>query len=126
MTSVVITSVSPKAGPVASQVTVSGAGFGTTQGTSTISFNNTAATVSTWGDTQIVATVPSGATTGAVKVVKGGVNSNIDVVFSVGAVALSRDFGNGDDLGSDVCETRTFRVLQKPDILISYRHPAAA
>jgi RHS repeat-associated protein len=80
--------VSPNAGAVNTQVTVSGTGFGSTQGT--ISFNNVAATsISSWNNTQIIANVPTGATTGAVKVVAGGVASNTTVGFTVGAVAVN-------------------------------------
>ena len=86
--SIIVNSVSPSAGPVGTQVTVSGAGFGTTQGS--ISFNNTAATaITSWSDSQIVATVPSGATTGAVKVVSGGISSNTSVSYAVGTVLVS-------------------------------------
>ena len=88
--SVIVGSVAPSAGPIGTQVTVNGSGFGATQGTSTISFNNTAATsISSWTDTQIVATIPAGATTGAVKVVNGGVSSNTSVNFTIGAVVVS-------------------------------------
>ncbi len=87
--SFVINSVSPLAGPTGTQVTVSGFGFGASQGSSTISFNGSAATVSSWSDAQIIATVPSGATTGAVTVVKSGTTSNSNVSFTVGAVAVN-------------------------------------
>src|SRR5262249_44685815 len=51
--SVVVNSVSPKAGPTGTQVTISGSGFGASQGT--LTFNNTAATsISSWSDAQIV------------------------------------------------------------------------
>src|SRR5262249_8746258 len=83
-----VQSVSPSAGPVTTQGTVSGLGFGASPGT--LSFNNTAATsITSWSDTQIVAAVPTGATSGAVKVVSGGVPSNTTVSFAVSTVLVT-------------------------------------
>ena len=88
--SVNVFSVTPKVGPIGTQVTVSGAGFGSSQGSSTLSFNGTTATsVSSWSDTQIVATVPTGTTSGYVQVVKSGLSSNTDVNFAVGTVLVN-------------------------------------
>jgi hypothetical protein len=81
-----ITSISPTSGPVGTSVTITGANFGSTQGTSTVTFNGTAATPSSWSDTSIVAPVPSGATTGPVVVTVGGVASN-GVSFTVTVVS---------------------------------------
>jgi hypothetical protein len=77
-----ITSLSPTSGPVGGSVTISGANFGTTQGTSTVTFNGTVATPTSWGATSIVVPVPVGATTGNVIVTVGGLVSNV-VAFSV-------------------------------------------
>jgi hypothetical protein len=57
-------------------VTISGANFGATQGSSTVTFNGTTATPTSWSATSIVAPVPAGATTGNVVVTVGGVASN--------------------------------------------------
>src|SRR5438132_1527720 len=78
-----IISLTPDSGPVGTQVQISGSGFGLTQGTSTVTFNGTSATASSWSDTQITATVPTAATTGAVKVTVGGIGSNTNVFFTV-------------------------------------------
>src|SRR5246500_2499497 len=56
--------------------------FGSTQGTSTVTFNGTAATVTSWSATSIATSVPTGATTGNVVVTVGGVASN-GVSFTV-------------------------------------------
>ncbi len=64
----VITSLSPASGSVATSVTVAGANFGSTQGTSTLTFNGTPASPSSWSATSILASVPSGATTGNIVV----------------------------------------------------------
>jgi hypothetical protein len=71
-----ITSLNPTAGPIGSPVTISGANFGATQGTSTVSFNGIAATPTSWNATTIVVPVPVGATTGNVVVTVGGQASN--------------------------------------------------
>lgn len=72
-----ITSLSPTSGPVGTSVTITGSAFGTTQGNSTVKFNGTTATtITSWSATSIVATVPSGATTGNVVVRVSNSNSN--------------------------------------------------
>jgi hypothetical protein len=71
-----ITSLSPVSGPVGTSVTISGANFGASQGTSAVTFNGTSATATSWSATSIVAPVPAGATTGNVVVIVGGVASN--------------------------------------------------
>ena len=77
-----ITSLSPVSGPVGTPVTIAGANFGTTQGTSTVTFNGMPATPTSWNATSITAPVPGGATTGNVVVTVGGRASNA-VSFSV-------------------------------------------
>jgi IPT/TIG domain len=54
-----IVSISPTSGPTGTLVTITGANFGSAQGSSTVSFASTVAAVSSWSDTQIQATVPS-------------------------------------------------------------------
>jgi RHS repeat-associated protein len=64
-------------------VTITGTNFGSTQGSSTVKFNGTAATsITSWGSTSIVAKVPTGATTGNVVVTVSGASSN-GVSFTV-------------------------------------------
>src|SRR5882762_3303863 len=73
----------PVNGPVGTSITIVGNYFGSTQGSSTLTFNGTVGTPTSWSNTQIVAPVPSGATTGPVVVTVGGVASN-HVNFTVG------------------------------------------
>src|SRR5438477_12557964 len=77
-----ITSLNPTSGVLGTPVTITGANFGATQGTSTVTFSGTAATPTSWSATSIVAPVPTGATTGNVVVTVGGVASN-GVSFTV-------------------------------------------
>ena len=55
---------------------------GSTQGSSTVKFNGTAGTPTSWNATSIVVPVPSGATTGDVVVTVSGTASN-GVAFTV-------------------------------------------
>ena len=71
-----ITSLSVSSGPVGAAVTITGTGFGSSQGTGTVAFNGTNATVTTWSATSIAVTVPAAATTGNVVVNASGVASN--------------------------------------------------
>ncbi len=69
---------SPYSGAPGAVVTIFGSGFGATQGSSsTVTFNGTLATTSSWSDTQIVATVPDAATTGQVVVTVNGQSSPV-------------------------------------------------
>jgi len=77
-----ITSLSPVAGPVGTAVTITGSNFGATQGSSTVTFNGTAATATAWNAGSISTSVPLGAKTGNVVVTAGGTASN-GVSFTV-------------------------------------------
>jgi hypothetical protein len=71
-----ITSLSPTAGTVGTSVTITGTSFGAAQGTSTVTFNGTAATPTTWNNTSIVVPVPNTATSGNVVVTVSNLASN--------------------------------------------------
>jgi YD repeat-containing protein len=78
-----ITSLNPNSGAIGASVTITGSAFGSTQGSSTVTFNGTrATTISSWSTSSIVAIVPSGATTGNVVVTVAGKASN-GVSFTV-------------------------------------------
>ena len=71
-----ITNLNPASGAVGTPVTITGTNFGSTQGTSTVTFNGTTATPTSWNATTITVPVPTGATTGNVIVTVGGGASN--------------------------------------------------
>lgn len=73
----------PNSGPAGTSVTISGSGFGPSQGT--ITFNGVSVTPTTWSDTQIVA--PAGTVSGPVIVTVGGQASN-GVPFTVSSAAV--------------------------------------
>ena len=77
-----ISGLNPTSGPFATPVTISGANFGSTQGTSTVVFNSTPASPTSWSASSITVPVPNGATTGSVAVSVAGVSSN-GVIFTV-------------------------------------------
>ncbi len=83
-----IASLNPTSGPAGTSVTILGANFGATQGTSTVKFNGTNAAPTSWGTTSITVPVPAGATSGGVVVTVGGVASNT-VNFTVTTPAPS-------------------------------------
>ncbi len=78
----VLSSISPTSGPVGTQVTFTGTGFGTTQGSGKVWLANKYATIVSWSDTQVVATVIAGSTTSASQVYQNGVWSNT-ITFTV-------------------------------------------
>ncbi|MFZ0761144.1 MAG: IPT/TIG domain-containing protein [Candidatus Sulfotelmatobacter sp.] len=77
-----ITSLSPTSSPIGSAVTITGINFGAAQSTSTVTFNGTSATPTSWSATSIVVPVPAGAMTGNVVVTVDGVSS-AGVAFTV-------------------------------------------
>jgi len=79
-----ISSLNPVSGPGGTAVTISGTNFGSSQGSSTVTFNGKMATTTSWSATSIVAAVPAGTPNGAGSVVVsvGGVASN-GVTFTV-------------------------------------------
>jgi len=110
-----ITSLSQNSGPVGASVTITGANFGATQGTSTLMFNGIAASVTSWSATSITATVPSGATTGNVVVRVSGVQSNgvgFTVTPAASITSLSQTSG---PVGASVTITgANFGATQEP------------
>jgi Bacterial Ig-like domain (group 2)/IPT/TIG domain/Abnormal spindle-like microcephaly-assoc'd, ASPM-SPD-2-Hydin/Galactose oxidase, central domain len=72
-----ITNLSTSSGIAGTVVTISGSGFGTSQGTSSVAFSGAAGSPTTWSSTSIVVPVPSAATAG-----NGSVVVTVDSVAS--------------------------------------------
>jgi YD repeat-containing protein len=105
-----ITGISPVSGAVGTAVTVTGRNFGGSQGSSTIKFNGTAATVTNWSTTAITATVPGTATTGPIIVRVASQDSN-PLTFSVTSVgAIGGVITRASD--SAPINNATIRVMQ--------------
>jgi len=77
-----ITSVSPTSAAAGTQVTITGSGFGSVQGSGQVSLGTSPAQVASWSDTQVVATVATGSNSGTAQVLQNGVWSN-PVAFTV-------------------------------------------
>ena len=73
----------PTHGEAGTQVTIQGQGFDSNVANDTVSFNGTAATVLSATATQLVATVPSGATTGPITVTADGQSATSATAFIV-------------------------------------------
>ncbi len=72
----IMSALSPTSAGFGSSVTISGSNFGATQGTSAVKFNGTlASTITSWSASQIVVSVPNGATTGPVSLTVNSVQS---------------------------------------------------
>ena len=86
-TAPVITKTSVTSGVEKTPVTITGTNFGATQGISTVTFDKTPSTPTSWNDTTIVVPVPAGASTGDIVVTVGGLASN-GVTFTVGTAPV--------------------------------------
>ena len=71
-----ITKVTPASGTTGTAVTITGANFGATKGSSQVMFNHVAAVPTVWAAGSISAPVPVGTTTGSVVVLVNGAYSN--------------------------------------------------
>jgi RHS repeat-associated protein len=78
-----VTSFTPTTGEINTSVTITGSGFGATQSTSTAAFFGIQAQVTSWSETQIVATLPSDAITGPITVTVAGVSGTSTNAFVV-------------------------------------------
>jgi Ca2+-binding RTX toxin-like protein len=76
----------PTSGPVGTSVTLSGSGF---TGATSVKFNGTAATFSVDGNAQISTTVPSGATSGTIKVTTPAGTATSSTSFTVTGVTTT-------------------------------------
>lgn len=84
-----IAGVSPSTAPPGASVVVTGASFGASQGSSTLTFSGVASTPASWSDASITVPVPAGATTGPVVVTARGFASNgfAFTVVTTGSIA---------------------------------------
>jgi len=67
-----VTGITPNFGAVGDSITITGTGFGASQGGSTVTVAGTSASVTSWSDTSIVITIPSISTGGRVVVTVSG------------------------------------------------------
>ena len=110
-----VTSVSPGVGIIGSETTISGSGFGASQGSSLAVLNGVPLTVDFWSDTSITVTVPAGTISGPLVVlVAPTMNSSNPVTFLVAAQPLAGwmdvDVGSTGMSGSAIYSNGAFRV----------------
>lgn len=101
-----LTSVSPASGLPGSQVTLTGRGFGTTQGRSYVSFNGQIAQITTWSDSYIVCIVPTPTNTspGSVSVVAwiDSTKSTNALTFTIQVATISGINPSIDNVGAPI------------------------
>lgn len=121
-----ITAISPATGPKNTVVTITGTNFGTSTSALKVYFNGVQGTVQTATATSITATVPAGASTGAVKVQKNSVqatgpvftylgNGSVTTLTLTGAVtSLTHPSGIVRDAAGNlfVCDRDNHRILK--------------
>ena len=108
-----ISSLSPSSGAVGASVTIAGGNFGSTQGTSAVTFNGTVATPASWSATSIVAPVPAGATTGNVVVTVSGVAS---AGFNFTATVPDGNFVQGNNATGETPQTTATVTYTAPQV----------
>ncbi len=92
-TAPIISGLSPSSGTAGSGVTISGSNFGSAQGSSTVKFGTTTATVSSWSDTSIAATVPGSLSAGNYSVtVSTGAGTSGGASFAVTSAPPAGDY----------------------------------
>ena len=99
-----VTSVSPNNGLAGTQVTISGSGFGATQGSGSVWLGTVPAIVDSWSDSQVIATVATGAATGNAMILQNGVMSNA-VPFTINLPQITYITPNNGSAGTVVTIT---------------------
>ncbi|MFH1453041.1 MAG: YCF48-related protein [Armatimonadota bacterium] len=74
-------------GMVGGSVTITGTNFGSSQGTSTVTFNSVSASITSWSNTQIVCTIPSTTTGNVIVTVAGNTSNGVSFTVSSGWTA---------------------------------------
>ena len=109
--SISIINVTPGQGPVGTAVTISGTGFSTTPSQNAVTFNGTAASVTSATSTQLQVTVPAAATTGLIAVTAPAGSATSALPFTVtagsGAPAITSFTPSVGQAGTSVTVTGT-------------------
>jgi hypothetical protein len=100
--------VSPPSGSPGTSITIIGTGFGSSQGSGAVQLGSIAAQVVSWSDTQVVATVATGALTGIARVQQNGMWSNAKSFTVPGGSGLTL---SPNLLNMVVGDTRTIQAL---------------
>jgi hypothetical protein len=117
-----ISGLQPNAASPGTAITITGAHFGSVQASGAVTFNGAAAGISSWSDSAIVATVPSGATTGSVVVTTGTGLVSGSPLFTVLNPGLSIDqvvSAQGNTNAGSVA-TATFSTNSANEVLVAF------
>jgi YD repeat-containing protein len=108
-----LTSLSPAIAPTGTAITIAGANFLSTQGSSTVTFNGVVASVSSWSDTSVTAAVPATASSGHVVVTVSSQASNGLAFTVLGTISgtVTR-FSGGTPIAGAAIEARLAGVLK--------------
>lgn len=99
-----ILAVSPASGPPGTTVTITGSGFGASQGNGQLWLGNMSGVVNSWSDTQVIGTVAAGASSGNAQILQNGVWSNA-IPFSAGVPQITGISPNSGPAGTAVTIT---------------------
>ncbi|MBI3659881.1 PD40 domain-containing protein [Candidatus Acetothermia bacterium] len=118
-----VTEINPSSSAVHTPVTITGSNFGSTQGSSTVTFNGLIALVDSWSDRSITARVPliatpnGNSTSASVKVTVVGVDSNTQSFTVIrGIVFDSNRSGNFEIYVMNPDGSGQTRITNNPDI----------
>ena len=106
VSTVTISSITPTSGVAGTQVTITGAGFGASQGSGQVWLGSAGGAVQSWSDTQVVAQVASGAASGQVRILQNGVISNA-ISFTVNTPHITSISPTSGSPGTSVTITGT-------------------
>jgi RHS repeat-associated protein len=117
-----ISGLQPNSGSPGTVISITGAHFGSVQASGSVTFNGATASISSWTDSAIVATVPLGATTGSVAVTTGTGLVSGSPLFTVLNPGLSIDqvvSAQGNTNAGSVA-TPTFSTNSANEVLVAF------
>ena len=112
----VIAAVTATTGPVGTSVTITGSGFGVSQGSSKVLLHGSAVTINSWSNASIKITIPTGAVSGDLAVLLAPtMNASNPVVFTVTSQPLpspwlDQDVGTVGVIGTATYASPTFTL----------------
>ena len=113
-----ISSFTPSSGIVGTSVTISGTNFSSTLSSNTVKFNGTTASLSSGNTTQLIATVPSGASTGKITVTVGANTATSSGDFTITTPPASSTYDSELDFSGT--QGPIWYYLDQADVQMTY------